>query len=120
MLYSRRLQLQLKYFNILIAVLTFIFFIWLTPVVAQALTKAPVILDGEQLFQISNSGQYSAQERANLINSQLKNVIQYSESIQVKVEKRNQLPIILLNNRYLLTVTEQDTVPGSTLDEQAN
>jgi small-conductance mechanosensitive channel len=119
MLYSRRLQLQLKYFNILIAVLTFIFFIWLTPVVAQALTKAPVILDGQQLFKISNSGQYSAQERANLINSQLKSVIQYSESIQVKVEKRNQLPIILLNNRYLLTVTEQDTVPGSTLDEQA-
>ncbi|MBW4452941.1 MAG: mechanosensitive ion channel [Nostoc indistinguendum CM1-VF10] len=119
MLYSRRLQLQLKYFNILIAALTFIFFIWLTPVVAQALTKAPVILDGQQLFQISDSGQYSAKERTNLINLQLENAIQTSESVQVKIEKRNQLPTILLNDRYLLTVTEQDTVPGSTVDEQA-
>ncbi|MBN3894941.1 MAG: mechanosensitive ion channel [Nostoc sp. NOS(2021)] len=119
MFYSHRLRLPSKYFNILIAVLTFVLFLWLTPVVAQALTKAPVILDGQQLFQISDSGQYSAQERASLINSQLKNVILADKSIQVKIEKRNQLPTILLNDRYLLTVTEQDTVPGSTLDEQA-
>ena len=38
---------------------------------------------------------------------------------QVKIEKRNQLPTILLNDRYLLTVTEQNAVPGSPLDEQA-
>ncbi|MBD2535191.1 mechanosensitive ion channel [Nostoc flagelliforme FACHB-838] len=119
MFYSYRLRLPLKYFNIFISGVTFILFLWLTPVVAQALTKAPVILDGQQIFQISDSGQYSAQERTNLINSQLKNAIQTSESIQVKIEKRNQLPTILLNDRYLLTVTEQDTVPGSTVDEQA-
>ncbi|MBG1261442.1 mechanosensitive ion channel [Nostoc sp. BAE] len=119
MRYSHRLRLLSKYFNILIAILTFLLFIWLIPVVAQALTKAPVILDGQQLFKISDSGQYSAQERTNLINSQLKNAIQTSEFIQVKIEKRNQLPTILLNDGYLLTVTEQDTVPGSTVDEQA-
>ncbi|MEA5628046.1 mechanosensitive ion channel family protein [Nostoc sp. UHCC 0251] len=119
MLYYRRLQLPSKYFNILIAIVTFILFIWLTPTVAQTLTKAPVILDGQQLFKISDSGQYNAQERASLINSQLKNAIQTYESIQVKIEKRNQLPTILLNDRYLLTVTEQDTVPGSTVDEQS-
>ncbi|MBG1245168.1 mechanosensitive ion channel family protein [Nostoc sp. NZL] len=119
MLYSHRLRLPSKYFYILIAVLTFVLLLWLTPVFAQTLTKAPVILDGQKLFQISDSGQYSAQDRANLINLQLKNVIQTSESIQVKIEKRNQLPTILLNDRYLLTVTEQDSVPGSTVDEQA-
>ncbi|MBD0264549.1 MAG: mechanosensitive ion channel [Tolypothrix sp. Co-bin9] len=119
MLDYHRSQLPSKYFNILIATLTFVLLIWLTPTVAQALTKAPVILDGQQLFQISDSGQYSAQERASLINSQLRNAIQTSESIQVKIEKRNQLPTILLNDRYLLTVTEQDTVPGSTVDEQS-
>ncbi|MEH2417241.1 mechanosensitive ion channel family protein [Nostoc sp.] len=120
MRYSHRLRLPSKYFNILIAVLTFVLCLWLTPVVAQALTKAPVILDGQELFKISDSGQYSAQERTKSINSQLKNAIQTSEFIQVKIEKRNQLPIILLNGRYLLTVTEQDTVPGSTVDEQAS
>ncbi|MCC5627469.1 mechanosensitive ion channel family protein [Nostoc sphaeroides] len=119
MRYSHRLRLPLKYFNIFIAVLTFVLFIWLTPVVAQALTKAPVILDGQEIFKISDSGHYSAQERTNLINSQLKYAIKTSEFIQVKIEERNQLPTILLNGRYLLTVTEQDTVPGSTVDEQA-
>ncbi|WP_375515733.1 mechanosensitive ion channel family protein [uncultured Nostoc sp.] len=119
MRYSHRLQLPSKYFNIFIALLTFILFIWLTPVVAQSLTKAPVILDGQELFKISDSGHYSAQERTNLINSQLKYAIKTSEFIQVKIEERNQLPTILLNGRYLLTVTEQDTVPGSTVDEQA-
>ncbi|MEH1840066.1 MAG: hypothetical protein V7L20_15170 [Nostoc sp.] len=109
MRYSYCLRLPSKYFNIFIAVLIFVLFIWLTPVVAQALTKAPVILDGQQLFQISDSGHYSAQERTNLINSQLKYAIKTSEFIQVKIEQRNQLPTILLNGRYLLTVTEQDT-----------
>ncbi|MEH2434810.1 MAG: mechanosensitive ion channel domain-containing protein [Nostoc sp.] len=119
MRYSHRLQLPSKYFNIFIAVLIFILFIWLTPVAAQTLTKAPVILDGQELFKISNSGQYSAQERTNIINSQIKYAIKTSEFIQVKIEQRNQLPTILLNGRYLLTVTEKDTVPGSTVDEQA-
>jgi len=93
--------------------------LWL-PAIAQTPAKVPVVLDGQQLFQVNNSGQYSARERAEAIVRQLKNAVQSERPIQVEIEQRNQLPTILLNDRYLLTVTEQDAIPGSTPQEQAS
>ncbi|WP_019487216.1 MULTISPECIES: mechanosensitive ion channel family protein [Kamptonema] len=109
------------------------------PALAQVSTKfdlAPVILDGRQIFQVSSSGQFTAKERANLINSQLKDAVSSSEPVQVKVEERNLLPTILLvsvsnkdlkanssppdtSARYLLTVTQLDAPAGSSPGEQA-
>ncbi|MEN9225304.1 MAG: mechanosensitive ion channel [Thermostichus sp. DRC_bins_24] len=60
------------------------------------------------LFQVQASGQFSAQERADLINLLLQDVITGPDPIQVQVEERNNLPTVLLDGRYLLTVTEQD------------
>ncbi|MBN3945240.1 MAG: mechanosensitive ion channel [Nostoc sp. NMS7] len=117
---SRRFRPLSKYLNAVVLILTLVLGLWLAPVIAQTPAQASIVLDGRQLFQISNSGQYSALERANLINSQLKNAVQFDQPIQVKIEQRNQLPTILLNNRYLLTVTEQDPVLGSTANEQAS
>jgi potassium-dependent mechanosensitive channel len=93
--------------------------LWLSPAIAQSSSQTTVALDGEPLFQISDSGQYSAQERVNLINLQLKAAVQSSNPLSVRVEQRNRLPTLLLNDRYLLTVTEQDAIPGSTPNEQA-
>lgn len=115
---SRRFPLS-KYLSAVVLALTLVLGLWLTPAIAQTPAKAPVVLDGQQLFKISSSGQYSAQERATPINLQLKEVVRASLPIQVRIEQRNQLPTILLNDRYLLTVTEQDAVPGSTPNEQA-
>lgn len=118
---SRCLRLLSNYLSAIVLILTLILGLWLAPAIAQTPAKAPVVLDGQQLFQISSSGQFSAQERANLVNLQLKDAVQFQEPIQVKIEQRNQLPTILLNDRYLLTVTEQDTVPSSiTPNEQAS
>lgn len=109
------------------------------PALAQVSTKfdlAPVILDGRPIFQVSSSGQFTAKERANLINSQLKDAVSSSEPVQVKVEERNLLPTILLvsvsnkdlkanssppdiSARYLLTVTQLDAPAGSSPGEQA-
>ncbi|MDB9514434.1 mechanosensitive ion channel [Kamptonema animale CS-326] len=109
------------------------------PALAQVSTKfdlAPVILDGRPIFQVSSSGQFTAKERANLINSQLKDAVSSSEPVQVKVEERNLLPTILLvsvsnkdlkanssppdiSGRYLLTVTQLDAPAGSSPGEQA-
>ncbi|MDF0553091.1 mechanosensitive ion channel domain-containing protein [Kamptonema sp. UHCC 0994] len=109
------------------------------PALAQVSSKfdlAPVILDGRQIFQVSSSGQFTAKERANLINSQLRDAVSSPESVQVKVEERNQLPTILLvsvsnkdlkanssppdtSARYLLTVTQLDAPAGSSPQEQA-
>ncbi len=81
--------------------------------------KAVVAIDGTSLFRVNASGDYSAKERAELINLQLKNAVATPMEINVKVEERNQLPTLLLNDRYLLTVTAKDTDPGLTPNEQA-
>jgi len=113
--------------------------ILLTPALAQVTQKlelAPVILDGRQIFQVSSSGQFTAQERANLISFQLREAVASPEPLQVKVEERNQLPTILLASasnkdletnstspdifgRYLLTVTQLDAPAGLSPGEQA-
>lgn len=91
----------------------------LTPVQAQSAGKAPVVLDGRQIFQVSDSENFTAKERADQINFQLKAVVQSLEPPAVSVEERNQVPTILVNDRYLLTVTQRDVEPGSNPDEQA-
>ncbi|MBD2120153.1 mechanosensitive ion channel family protein [Trichocoleus sp. FACHB-262] len=96
-------------------------FLVLSPPVAQAQStaKAPVVLDGRTVFRVSASGDFSAQDRADLINLQLREVVQTSEPAVVEVEERNQLPTIVINDRYLLTVTERDTILARTPMDQA-
>lgn len=90
------------------------------PATAQpTASQAPVVIDGQPIFQVSAFGQFSAQERADLINLQIKEAIQASEPMQVKLEERNGAPTILLNNRYLLTVTKPDTVSSNSPADQA-
>lgn len=103
-----------------VAIALLIVFLGLDAAIAQSAAKSPVVLDGQPLFQVSAFEQVSAQERANLINLQLKEAIQASEPMQVRLEERNRSPTIVLNNRYLLTVTQQDTISGNTPNEQAN
>ncbi|HEY9630282.1 MAG TPA: mechanosensitive ion channel domain-containing protein [Coleofasciculaceae cyanobacterium] len=93
--------------------------LWLSSAIAQSSSQATIALDGRSLFQISDSGQYSAEDRASLVTLQLEEATQSSNSISVRVEQRNQMPTLLLNDRYLLTVTERDAILGSTPDEQA-
>ncbi|MBF2047143.1 MAG: mechanosensitive ion channel [Elainella sp. C42_A2020_010] len=89
------------------------------PTASRIANQATVVLDGQPLFQISSSEQFSAEERARLINVQLREAVQSSQPIQVQLETRNQMPVILLNNRHLLTVTNRDAELGYTADEQA-
>jgi potassium-dependent mechanosensitive channel len=88
-------------------------------VVAQVPGKAPVVFDGQVIFQVSGSGQVRAEERAELINLKLKQAVQSGEPVQVAIEDRNQQQTLLLNNRYLLTVMQSDTTDGRTANEQA-
>ncbi|MEP0960158.1 mechanosensitive ion channel domain-containing protein [Microcoleus sp. FACHB-1515] len=96
--------------------------IWLSPAIAQPTNPpadATITLDGQALFEVSSSGQYSAQDRASLINLQLIDAVRSPRPPSVRVEQRNDSPTLLLNDRYLLTVTEADAMPGRTPDEQA-
>ena len=47
-------------------------------------------------------------------------MVKSAEKPQIRIEQRNQAPIILINDRYLLTVTQQDIDSGLTPQEQAN
>lgn len=87
--------------------------------IVSSVSKAPIILDGRELFLLSQAGDYPAEFRAEWINTQLKQAAQSSVPVTVKVEERNQLPTILLNDQYLLTVTQLDAIDGMTATEQA-
>ena len=89
------------------------------PAIAQEKLTAPIVLDGQDIFQVSASGNFTAQERADLINFQLQEAIKDDLPLQVTLEKRNQLPALFLNDRYLLTVTKPDARPNKTPAEQA-
>jgi len=72
--------------------------------------KEPIILDGERLFAVSDSEQFPAEERADWIESELVRFAEDPGAVDVRIEERNDLPTILINDRYLLTVTEQDAL----------
>ncbi len=91
-----------------------------TPVLAQDQPTAPIILDGQRLFEVSQSGRYDAQERADDANRVLKQKIKSAEpAVPVKIEEDQNLPIIKVDGAHLLTVTQEDAPPGRTAKEQA-
>lgn len=80
---------------------------------------ASVILDGRQIFKVSNAEGYPAHYRANMIESKLKEAARSEIAVEVTVRTDDVLPTIWLNNGYLLTVTERDTDSGNNVFEQA-
>ncbi len=90
----------------------------LTPVLAQAPTS-PIRVVGYQVFEVSQSGNFSAKSRAEDANSVLEAAVQSPQPPQVEVLESRQLPVIRVNGRHLLTVTGQDAPTGRTAIEQA-
>ena len=103
----------------LILVIILWFSLLLTPVLAQANPKEVIEIDGRELFEVVGYDLFPAEVRADWINSQLKAVVQSEEKPQITIETRNKLPIILINDRYLLTVTKNDTPSEISRQEQA-
>lgn len=92
----------------------------LTPAIAQSASRASVVVDGNEIFQVSDSGTYEADDRASDINSLLQEVVEAGKVPEIQVEAENpNLPTILLDGRHLLTVTDGDLVPGRTKTSQA-
>ncbi|MBF2062970.1 MAG: mechanosensitive ion channel [Calothrix sp. C42_A2020_038] len=93
-------------------------FLLVAPVQAQTQT-VPITLDGRHLFDVSNTGPVTAENRANDANLILKVVVRSQEDVKVEIVQDNQLPVIRVQGRHLLTVTSQDTPTGRTREEQA-
>ncbi|MCY7337545.1 MAG: mechanosensitive ion channel [Chamaesiphon sp.] len=81
--------------------------------------RAAVTVDSRQIFQVANSAQLKASERRDSINTQLQAAVESQQPPTVKLELRNKAPTIIVNDRYLLTVTQNDTIDGQTTTEQA-
>jgi potassium efflux system protein len=83
------------------------------------LDRAAVTVDSRRIFQITSSAQLKASERTDWINNQLQAAVESKQPPQVKLELRNEAPTIIVNDRYLLTVTQNDTIDSQTPTEQA-
>lgn len=92
----------------------------LLSVSVQATTQASIEVDSHPLFQVSRAVPLTADERANLINLRLQQLVQSQSPVQIKIEVRNQSPTIVVNDQHLLTVTQSDVEGDRTTTEQAN
>ncbi len=88
--------------------------------VQAARTATSIVVDGRPLFSVSHADSLTAAERADLLNLRLKQIEQSQETVEVTTEVRNQYPTILVNGKYLLTVTQSDLKETRTPTEQAN
>ncbi|MGB0564123.1 MAG: mechanosensitive ion channel domain-containing protein [Spirulinaceae cyanobacterium] len=93
---------------VMITIATFLLIGSLSTVAIASPEKAPVVLDGQVLFSVGESGNFTAQERANSINQTLAREAQIQESPEIRVEQEDGLTILRSDDRYLLTVTEND------------
>ncbi len=104
--------------GVIILLISGLILIW--PSFAQSNKEtAPVVLDGREILTIGSYQLFPAQGRADWISSQLEEAIKLKEPTEISIEERNGSPTIILNDRYLLTVTEKDTTVGISPREQA-
>ncbi|MGB5769153.1 MAG: mechanosensitive ion channel domain-containing protein [Crocosphaera sp.] len=90
------------------------------PIVAQEKPTAPIKLEGRTLFYVSESGQYTAKQRANEANSHLDKILDDNQSpILVEIDTSKEVPVITINERYLISVTYNDAPLGKSLRGQA-
>jgi potassium efflux system protein len=88
---------------------------------APQTVKAPVVVDGNELFQVGRSGNLTAIERAEIINEALQQEVRSPIPADVQVVQDNELTIIQnrMSDRNLMTVTEGDITTASTVYGQA-
>ncbi|MDP5338505.1 MAG: mechanosensitive ion channel, partial [Nodularia sp. (in: cyanobacteria)] len=86
---------------------------------ALATEQSPVSIDGRLLFQVGRTEQFTAKERADSINLRLRQIVLSQEPVEVVIQERNQSPTIIVNQQYLLTVTQADVVDNNTPQAQA-
>lgn len=94
----------------------------IAPVLAQGkdTPTAYIILDGRRLFEISQSGRFTAEQRVEDANRVLEQkVIKAEPAVPVTIDESQSLPIIKVDGAHLLTVTPEDAPPGRSAKEQA-
>ncbi|MBZ8182759.1 mechanosensitive ion channel family protein [Oscillatoria salina] len=78
---------------------------------SQGLYFADVLVRGRPVFQVGSLSDLSAQDRAQIINRRLASILSQSdpvEQVTVNPDNPRQIATLQLNNRVLMTVTQQD------------
>lgn len=90
----------------------------------EGLYFADVLVRGRPLFQIGSLAEISARDRAQIINRRLNSLIAQSdtpETVTVSPDNPNQIATLRVNNRVIMTVTQQDAEDfGTDVETLAN
>ncbi|HYW22392.1 MAG TPA: mechanosensitive ion channel domain-containing protein [Nodularia sp. (in: cyanobacteria)] len=86
---------------------------------ALATEQAPISIDGRLLFQVGSAEKFTAEQRADLINFRLRQIVLSQEPVELGIQELNESPTIMVNQQYLLTVTQTDVVNNNTPQQQA-
>ena len=83
--------------------------------------KAMVMLDGNFLFKVGDIDNFTAQERAELIDHNLAKAVNGFHPIRLEVFLENEQTVIrnISNNQHILNVTKSDVISGTTTLDQA-
>lgn len=115
-------------FLLSVCVLSLSFVLFVLPAWGQTQKTAPILVDGQVVFQVTGSGQFTAKERAEDANRALNQLIQSNfkliqeeeqPSIRIEIDTNQSLPVLKVNGNHFLSVTPEDTPQGSSLEEQA-
>ena len=118
-LFARSISLGKKINWRLVIALILGYFLAVTPAWVQANTTAPIILNGENLFEVNSSGEFDAQQRARDANSILGQLDFTQGEIEVEIDQSTEIPVIRVNGNHLLSVTSEDLPKGRSPMEQA-
>ncbi|MGD1938108.1 MAG: mechanosensitive ion channel domain-containing protein [Cyanophyceae cyanobacterium] len=87
------------------------------------LERSHVAVDGVELFEVGASGSFTAAGRARgisrILDQQLDDILSAGKSVEITLGNRNGQTVLLLNDRYVMSVTEADTTPGMLPEERA-
>ncbi len=88
---------------------------------ANNATPAAVVVDGQVLFKVKNSGNFTAAERAQIINTALEDEVASTGTVDIEAvpDKEKWTIRSRTNDRILVTMAEADVIPGNTLPKQA-
>ncbi|TAO04037.1 MAG: mechanosensitive ion channel [Phormidium sp. SL48-SHIP] len=75
--------------------------------------SARVIVDGIYLFEMADTAQFPAEERAALMNDKLQQAAESPGLERIEVVMRNDLPTLLIDGAHLITVTKSDASLGA-------
>ena len=89
--------------------------------VIQDNEKVMIVLDGKLLFKVGSIDNFTAQERAELINSNLVAQVTSLEPLKLEFLVGNKQVVIrnLPDETHILNVTQSDVISGTTIEDQA-